>query len=80
VAAGLRRPPPERRRRAQHERERQLAPKRVLTLDIGDRIRVLRTPPGGGPRIDQTLFVQSVRIDGANDGAPWRIRLGVSPL
>jgi hypothetical protein len=51
----------------------------VFTLDIGSRIRVFRTPPGGGSRIDQTLFVQSV---GVSMGAepPWLIRLGVSPL
>jgi hypothetical protein len=52
----------------------------VLPLEIGDRIRVFRSPPGGGARIDQTLFVQKIQIDAANDGAPWRIQLGVSPL
>jgi hypothetical protein len=48
-------------------------------LDIGSRIRVLRTPPGGGSRIDQTLFVQNIAVD-AEPGHPWRITLGVSPL
>lgn len=52
----------------------------VFRLDIGDRIRVFRTPPGGGSRIDQTLFVQKISVEGANDGKPWRITLGVSPV
>lgn len=50
----------------------------VFRRDIGDRIRVLRTPPGGGARIDQTLFIQSIQIGGANDGVPWTISWGVS--
>jgi hypothetical protein len=48
-------------------------------LDIGSRIRVFRTPPGGGARIDQTLFVQNIAVD-AEPSPPWRITLGVSPL
>lgn len=51
----------------------------VFTLDLADRIRVLRTPMGGGTRLDQTLFIQSIDVDG-DPSAPWRIRLGVSPL
>jgi hypothetical protein len=51
----------------------------VFRRDIGDRIRVFRTPPGGGTRIDQTSFIQSIQIDGA-PGAPWVIRWGVSPV
>lgn len=51
----------------------------IFTLDIGDRIRVFRSPLGGGTRIDQTLFVQKIAIDGDPSG-PWRVRLGVSPL
>jgi hypothetical protein len=52
----------------------------AFRLDIGDRIRVFRTPPGGGARIDQTLFVQKIAVSGANDGKPWSIKLGVSSL
>jgi hypothetical protein len=52
----------------------------VFRRDIGDKIRVFRTPPGGGARIDQTVWVQSVKVEGANDGKPWRIQLGLSPL
>lgn len=48
--------------------------------DIGDRIRVFRTPPGGGTRIDQTLFIQKIEVSGANDGQPWTIRWAVSPV
>jgi hypothetical protein len=52
----------------------------ALRLELGDRLRVFRTPPGGGARIDQTLHVQKIEVSGANDGKPWQIRLGVSPL
>lgn len=48
--------------------------------DLGDRIRVFRTPPGGGARIDQTLFIQKIQIDHQNDARPWVIRWAVSPL
>jgi len=51
----------------------------VLARELGDRIRVFRTPPGGGARIDQTLFIQHIHIEGASDGQPWRIEWGVSP-
>jgi hypothetical protein len=51
----------------------------VFRLDIGDRIRVFRTPPGGGARIDQTLFVQKIEESGA-PGQPWSVKLGVSPV
>jgi hypothetical protein len=52
----------------------------VFRLDIGSRIRIFRTPPGGGARFDQTLWVQSIKVGGSNDGKPWSIQLGVSPL
>ncbi len=52
----------------------------ALGLEIGDRIRVFRTPPGGGSRIDQTLFVQKIQVEAQNDWVPWRISLAVSPL
>lgn len=48
-------------------------------IDIGSRIRVFRTPPGGGSRIDQTLFVQKIQVD-ATPYRPWQVRLSVSPL
>ncbi len=51
----------------------------VFRRDIGDRIRVLRTHPGGGARIDQTLFIQGINID-ATPGQPWRIVWNVSPV
>jgi len=47
--------------------------------DIGDRIEVFRTPPGGGSRIDQVLFIQKIQISGDPYG-PWRIVWGVSPV
>jgi hypothetical protein len=52
----------------------------LLPRELGDRIRVFRTPPGGGSRIDQTLFIQAIEIAAANDRAPWRIKWAVSPL
>ena len=52
----------------------------ALERDLGDRIRVLRTQPGGGSRIDQTLFIQKIQIEGANTGAPWTVTWGLSPL
>jgi hypothetical protein len=51
----------------------------VYRLELMDRIRVLRTPPGGGARVDQTLFVQSIEHSGA-PGVPPTCTLGVSPL
>lgn len=51
----------------------------AFALEIGDRIRVFRSPPGGGARIDQTLFVQSIAVS-ASPERPFEIRLGVSPL
>jgi Concanavalin A-like lectin/glucanases superfamily len=51
----------------------------AVQRDLGDRIRVFRTPPGGGTRIDQTLFIQSIRVT-AQPGQPWQIVWGVSPL
>lgn len=51
----------------------------IFRRDIGDCIRVLRTPPGGGARIDQTVFIQHISID-AQPGTPWRVVWGLSPL
>lgn len=51
----------------------------LLAREIGDRIRVFRTPPGGGARLDVTLFIQKISVTGV-PGQPRRIVLGVSPL
>jgi hypothetical protein len=50
----------------------------VLALELGDKVRVLRTPPGGGSRIDQSLWVQKIEITG-EPGQLWSAKLGVSP-
>jgi Concanavalin A-like lectin/glucanases superfamily len=52
----------------------------IFRRDLGDRIRVFRTPPGGGARIDQTLFIQKIDVTAANDGRPWTVTWGLSPL
>jgi len=44
-----------------------------------DRIRILRTPPGGGARIDQQVFIQRIEMSGNPDGPP-SCTLGVSPV
>lgn len=48
--------------------------------EIGDKIRILRTPPGGGSRIQQDVWIQKIDIAGSNDGTPLSIRWSVSPL
>ncbi len=48
--------------------------------ELGDKIRVLRTPPGGGARIDQQLFIQKIEISGQNDGGAWTVNWTVSPV
>jgi hypothetical protein len=52
----------------------------VFRRELGDKIRVLRTPPGGGARIQEDLWIQKIELSGANDGAPWSVRWGVSPV
>jgi hypothetical protein len=52
----------------------------LFRRELGDKIRVLRTPPGGGARISQDLWIQKVEISGANDAKPWSVRWGVSPV
>jgi concanavalin A-like lectin/glucanase superfamily protein len=52
----------------------------VFRLDLGDRITVKLTPPGGGARVDQTLFVQSVSIDATPQAIFPTVKLGVSPV
>jgi hypothetical protein len=51
----------------------------VFRRDLGDRIRILRTPPGGGARIDQTSFIQRIEVD-ADAHGPWKVVWGVSPV
>lgn len=51
----------------------------IFRRDLGDKIRVLRTPPGGGARIDQSLWIQKIDTEGTPDG-PWRVTWGVSPV
>ena len=53
----------------------------LLALEIGDRVRVLWTPPAGGSRIDQTSFIQHISESGdRRDGGVLRFDLGISPL
>jgi hypothetical protein len=52
----------------------------VLQRELMDKVRILRTPPGGGSRIQQDVFIQRIEISGSNDGGPWTIRWTVSPL
>lgn len=52
----------------------------LFRRELMDCIRILRTPPGGGARIDQTLYIQKIEVSGANDRKPWAVRWGVSPL
>ena len=51
----------------------------MFRRDIGDRIEVFGTPPGGGARIDQTLFIQKITVNGDPRG-PWSVTWAVSPL
>jgi hypothetical protein len=52
----------------------------LFRRELGDKIRVYRTPPGGGARIQQDLFIQKIEISGSNDGQPLSVRWAVSPL
>lgn len=53
----------------------------VFTLELGDRIRVIRNPPGGGAAFDQQLYVQRIEISG-DASTPFypKVVLGVSPV
>jgi hypothetical protein len=51
----------------------------VLSLDLGDRVRILRTHPGGGARIDQQAQLQKIQLS-SRPGQPITVTLGVSPL
>jgi Concanavalin A-like lectin/glucanases superfamily len=52
----------------------------LFRRELMDKITVKRTPPGGGSRISQDLFIQKITVDGDNSGAPWRVTWGVSPV
>jgi hypothetical protein len=52
----------------------------ILARDIGDRIRVLRTPVGGGTRHDLTMFIQKIEETAGQGDTPWRVRWTVTPL
>lgn len=49
-----------------------------LGLDLMQAIRVFRTPPGGGARFDQTVWIQSIKRSGVPGQLP-KIEFGVSP-
>ena len=51
----------------------------VFQRDLMDRIEVFRTPPGGGTRIDQVLFIQRITMQGTPGKHP-QCELVVSPL
>jgi hypothetical protein len=51
----------------------------VLDLELADRVRIYRTHPAGGARIDQTAFVQKIQMS-SRPGQPLMVTLGVSPL
>jgi hypothetical protein len=51
----------------------------VLDLELADRVRIYRTHPAGGARIDQTAFVQKIQMS-SRPGLPLQVTLGVSPL
>jgi hypothetical protein len=52
----------------------------VFQREIGDKIAILRTPPGGGARITQQVWIQKIEISGTNDGTPLSVKWAVSPL
>ena len=42
----------------------------VYSLDLCDRVEIKWTPPGGGSRIDQTVFIQKIEHSGNPNGPP----------
>jgi hypothetical protein len=54
--------------------------KAVFRRELMDKITVKYTPPGGGSRISQDVFIQKIDIQGDNSGAPISATWGVSPL
>lgn len=52
----------------------------VLQRELMDKVRIIRTPHGGGSRIQQDVFIQKIDISAPGEGEPWTIRWAVSPL
>src|SRR5262249_6899721 len=52
----------------------------VFRRELMDKITVKRTPPGGGSRISQDLFIEKIAVSVSNDGRPAKVTWGVSPL
>jgi hypothetical protein len=50
----------------------------TLSLDLGALVRILRTHPGGGARLDQQLQVQRLQFS-ARPGQAWTATIGVAP-
>lgn len=50
-----------------------------LGLELMQGVRVFRTPPGGGARFDQTVWIQSIKRSGTPGNLP-KVEFGVSPL
>lgn len=48
--------------------------------DLMDRITIKYTPPGGGARIIQDVFIQKIDVQGDNSGQSMKGTWGVSPL
>lgn len=40
----------------------------ILEREIGDRVRIIRRPVGGGSAIDQTVFIRKISLSGGADG------------
>lgn len=51
----------------------------LLTLDLGDSVRVKFQPVGGGSPLDQTSYVERVELSQAEKGAPIMGTFGISP-
>jgi hypothetical protein len=51
-----------------------------LGSELGDKVTVIRTPPGGGARISQDLWIDSIELSASNDGGPMTCKVGVSPV
>lgn len=52
---------------------------KIVAADLGEKLRVLRRPPGGGAAIDQTMFLEGFSIDWKAEAARWDVVWNVSP-
>jgi hypothetical protein len=50
----------------------------MLARELGDRIRVIRRPPGGGSAIDQTSFIRQITLSGSPEEPYWSCRWTLS--